>query len=218
MKQFRKIFYISAAVAAALLFPLYAEETSEPKSPWLFSITTDTAYYPKSDFITGGDHFSRITGAYDALEARATLHAKYTIPVPFGNNAFVKGNTLVIDNALELSPVSFSPMLSVSFTPVAFLVFSAGAKAGAGWNALGIQGMALLNNKTTEYESFDPFTSLFLDGWASAAFQFDAAALWPGDWHHIVMLANYKTEYSCLTGADNGDVWKWLGTGNKANG
>lgn len=54
MKQ--KVFAV--CVLLAVMGTAFAEDT-EPKTPWDFSVTTDFAYYPKSDVIPsaggGGD-------------------------------------------------------------------------------------------------------------------------------------------------------------------
>ena len=225
MKRETKIM-MSVLIALAVA-PLVAQEgaSGDFSSPWNFSITTDIAYYPKANFIAGGNHFAKTTGAYDGLEARITANADYTIKIPFGDNPLVKGNTLVLGYGLELTPISLMPKFNVSFTPIAFLVFSAGVNVGTGWplSFIGIQGMAQLINPTAEkgtdaYKDLTPFNHFYIDAYISGTFQFDVGALWTGDWHHIVFLADYKSEYIALTGMHTGDVWKWQGTGNKTNG
>ena len=54
MKQ--KVFAV--CVLLAVMGTAFAEDT-EPKTPWDFSVTTDFAYYPKSDVIpsAGGGTF-----------------------------------------------------------------------------------------------------------------------------------------------------------------
>ena len=127
--------YMIPALVIASALPAFSQETQqsqEQTSPWSFSVTTDFAYYPLSEYVAGGDHFAPLTGIYSGLEGRVTGHACYTIPVPFSGNPLVKGNTVVFDNALEITPVSVMPQFSVSFTPVAFLKFTAGVKAATG--------------------------------------------------------------------------------------
>ncbi len=46
---------------------------------------------------------------------------------------------------------------------------------------------------------------------------FDLAALWEGDWHHVVMTATYKAGYQKLTGTDS-DVWLWQASDGMATG
>src|SRR5574344_1197057 len=213
--------YMIPALVIASALPAFSQETQqsqEQTSPWSFSVTADFAFYPLSEYAAGGDHFAPITGIYSGLEGRITGHAYYTIPVPFSDNPLVKGNTVVFDNALEITPVSVMPQFSVSFTPAAFLNFTAGAKAATGWELFGIKGMGILDDASETYKSLTPFNNYYLEAYASGTFQFDTAALWAGDWHHIVLLANYKTSCIRLTGVHDGDVWIWQGTGNRANG
>ena len=68
------------------------------------------------------------------------------------------------------------------------------------------------------YKNLTPFNHYFLSAYLGATFQFDVAALWPGDWHHIVFLVDWKNEYTALTGVEKGEIWKWQNSGNRANG
>ncbi len=184
-----------------------------------FKVTTDFAYYPLSSPVASQEtHFAPLTGPYKGLEARVTGKYTYSIPVPFGDNPLVKGNTLDLSAALEVSPVSVMPKVSVAFTPVAFLVFSAGADAGTGWELIGIKGMGLYDNGPAKYYSIPAFSSWYINAWCQGLFQFDLAAVMPGDWNHVVMLAAYELKYTTLTGAAAGEPWIWQGTGEKVNG
>ena len=62
-----------------------------------------------------------------------------------------------------------------------------------------------------------PFAHWYLYGWGSACFMFDLAALWEGDWHHVVATATYKAGYQKLTGTDS-DVWQWQASDGMASG
>ena len=46
---------------------------------------------------------------------------------------------------------------------------------------------------------------------------FDLAALWEGDWHHVVATATFKTGYQNITGTDK-DVWLWQASHALASG
>ena len=194
---------------------------AEIQFPHSLNLVTDMAYYPYSDWKVGepDTHFAPITGAYSALEARATLNYTYTIKCPFADNPFVRGNTLKFTGSLEVSPVTLMPMFQVQFTPIAFLVFSAGTKVGTGWTVPGLaQGLAQYNDITDEYDDMTPFKDWYLSAWFEGLFQFDVGALWPGDWHHIVTQASYRITYNRNTGVDNGDVWLWQTVKEYANG
>ncbi|MBP3709039.1 MAG: hypothetical protein J6I73_01310 [Treponema sp.] len=227
MKQTTR--FIMAMLIALAAAPLAAQEGVSgdfaEESPWDFSLTTDFVYYPKTDFVAGQTHFAPTTGAFDSIEARITAFIDYTVKIPFSDHPLVKGNTLVFEYALELTPISIMPKFKLSFTPIAFLVFSAGVNTGTGWPfpAISVQGMAKLVDTSASsgwdaYENLTPFKQFYIDTYVSGTFQFDVGALWPGDWHHIVMLATYKTGYIALTGMHDREVWKWQGGGNKTNG
>ncbi|MBE6349291.1 MAG: hypothetical protein E7062_00860 [Spirochaetaceae bacterium] len=186
-----------------------------------FSLLTEGAYYPKSNQIPGKTHFAPLTGPFSGLEVRATGIYNYIIPVPFSDNPLVKGNTLKLAPALEVSPVSIMPKFDISFTPIAFLVFSAGSKIGTGWDfsLMNVQGLATYNETTKEYDSLDPFKSYFYHCYFEGLFQFDLAAVVPGDWNHVVMQANYKVIYEGLiNGGKNKNFWLWQGTKDKVSG
>ncbi len=200
---------------------VYAQETE--KSPWDFSIVADFAYYPQSlpvKATESGSQYAPFTGAYSAVEARVTGFADYTIPVPFSDNPLVSGNRVKISGIFELSPVSIDPAIQVQFSPIAFLDFTAGASIAAAWpfTPLGVQGIAIWNDAEKKYEDM-VFNTGRIEAWFQGLFQFDLAAIVPGDWTHIVTMDTFKIYYEGLTsGADNGTPWLYQGSGGKANG
>lgn len=181
------------------------------------SITVDAAYYPKSDFIAGGDHFAPLTGAYSGVEGRVTGSLSYKIPTPLGNHWLLSDANINVKINLELSPVSIAPESKISFTPLPFLVFETGAKLGTGWNLGGIQGMALYNGSDA-YNNLKPFNNWFTKFYVQGTFQFDTGALIDGDWSHVQIMYTYQAYYSALSGIKNTQIWKWQSSGNKANG
>lgn len=185
-----------------------------------FSIATDFAYYTKSDKISGLVHFAPVTGAFSGLEFRIVPSFSYTIFTPFSSNTLVSGNNVKIKTALELSPVSLCPSVSVSFTPIAFLVVTTGVKIGSGWTftPMNIDGMGSYDSLTHSYDALSPFSSLYHSIWFEGLFQFDLAALIPGEWNHVVFAASYKPFYEGITkGGENGNPWLWQGAGENAN-
>ncbi|MCQ2592103.1 MAG: hypothetical protein MJ188_04905 [Treponema sp.] len=192
---------------------------------WTYSLTTDFAYYPQSDFVASSaapgsksSHFAPLTGAYSGIELRTTGFADYTIPTPLGEHWLVSDASIVLEPALELTPVSLRPMFSASFTPLPFLIFSAGSSFGLGWNVLGFEGLCYLDTPTSNYKPLKTFNNFYYDFWAQATFQFDTGAIIPGDWSHVVMLASYQICYSALTNVANGQIYEWQASVNKANG
>ncbi|MBQ2530373.1 MAG: hypothetical protein II547_08980 [Treponema sp.] len=201
------------AVAAIALSGAFADDSAG----WDFSATVDFAYYPKSDYIAGETHFAPLTGPWSGIEGRITGKANYTIPTPLGENWLLNSANLVLQGNLEISPISIMPGVEVKFTPLPFLVFSAGAKAGTGWNLGTIQGMAEFNG-TDDFINITPFTAWFLKWFAQATFQFDTGAIWKGDWTHFQIMYSYQVYYEFLSTKDKGDVWLWQASNNKVNG
>ena len=125
-----------------------------------------------------------------------------------------------IKTALEVSPVSLSPSFSLSFTPIAFLVFTTGAKIGSSWTfaPMNVNGMAAYNPLSHSYEALSPFSSLYYNIWFEGLFQFDLAAVMPGDWNHVVFVASYKPYYEGISkGGENENPWLWQGSGENVN-
>lgn len=211
---------IALAFFALGLSLLFAEEekSNDTKSPHAFSIISDFAYYPKSDAVAaGGERFAPMTSPYKSLEAGVTGHYDYTLPIP-GKSALTQGNNVKLGAEFQISPATLKPRLFMSFSPAAFLVFDGGITFGTGWNFMGAQGLASYNPATGEYDDVSPFKNCFYEFDLGAAFQFDAAALWPGDWHHIVFMSTYRFRYSGMTGQADGHPWCWAADYNRVNG
>lgn len=206
--------------AFSLVFTsLAAQEGKE--SPWTFSVSTDFAFYPKSDYIKGGTHFAPITGPYSGVEGRVTGSASYKINTPLGDHWLLNSANLVLKGNLELTPISVRPGLTATFTPLPFIVFSAGANAGTGWAIAGLRGMSIADSSLVsdgKYTNITPFTAYYLKWFAEGTFQFDTGALFPGDWTHFQIMYTYQIYSEYLTGTKSGDIWMWQASGNKVNG
>ena len=75
-----KIKSLLLGLAALSLFSFNL--SAQDSDPLTFSISTDFAYYPKSDYIKGDTHFAPLTGAYSGLEGRVTGDMNYKINTP----------------------------------------------------------------------------------------------------------------------------------------
>lgn len=227
--SFRKIVLSLSAVVfvSSAAFSQEAEEAKSQKKNtfiWKFYEQTAGAYYFKSDYVSGGDHFAPITGLFNSFELKTTFNAECSIPAPLGKHFLLKDSNVRIKTAFELCPVTVRPLVSVSFTPLPFLVFSTGASIGTGWSAFGFKGLCKLDEngkiskKSIEYENLTPFGNYYYDFWFSGLFQFDTGAIFPGDWTHAVMQASYTVSYVGVTGVDDGKIWLWQLVGNNCNG
>lgn len=227
--SFRKIVLSLSAVVfvSSAAFSQEAEEAKSQKKNtfiWKFYEQTAGAYYFKSDYVSGGDHFAPITGLFNSFELKTTFNAECKIPAPLGKHFLLKDSNVRIKTAFELCPVTVRPLVSVSFTPLPFLVFSTGASIGTGWSAFGFKGLCKLDEngkiskKSIEYENLTPFGNYYYDFWFSGLFQFDTGAIFPGDWTHAVMQASYTVSYVGVIGVDDGKIWLWQLVGNNCNG
>lgn len=227
--SFRKIVLSLSAVVfvSSAAFSQEAEEAKSQKKNtfiWKFYEQTAGAYYFKSDYVSGGDHFAPITGLFNSFELKTTFNAECSIPAPLGKHFLLKDSNVRIKTAFELCPVTVRPLVSVSFTPLPFLVFSTGASIGTGWSAFRFKGLCKLDEngkiskKSIEYENLTPFGNYYYDFWFSGLFQFDTGAIFPGDWTHAVMQASYTVSYVGVTGVDDGKIWLWQLVGNNCNG
>lgn len=213
--KLKKIFIAFMAISL-VLFAVNAENFNH----WEFSATTDFTYWPESKTIINNSstHFAPITGFFSGVEGRVTGNANYVISTPLGKNWLLNSANLALGTSIELTPVSIKPGVSVTFTPLPFLVFSAGAQSGTGWTIAGLKGMATYDDSNDEYNSLSMFKKCFLKWWAQGTFQFDTGAIFPGDWTHVVMQYSYQVYYEGLSGINNQDIWMWQTSGNKVNG
>lgn len=185
------------------------------------SLTTDAAYHPLSTPVPAdsGNHFAPVTGPYDGVEGRVTYGTALTIPVPFGEGPLVKGNTLVLRDTIELTPITIASGSAIEFTPIAFLVFTVGTDFGTGWNiGDGLIGTGVYNPSTHKYDTLGSFKALWWDFWAEGLFQFDLAAIIPGEWNHIVTQDSFKVTYAKMKGQPDGAPWMWQASKGKVNG
>ena len=211
----KRTIFLAAFVALLSSFAIAQEQ---PKSPHAFSVLTDFAYYPYCGPVAGnGERFAPITGPSDGVLFGVTGVYNYTIPLP-GSNPLTKDNCLKFGGEFQISPATLMPSVTASYSPIAFLVFNTKLTAGTGWEVLGSQGLASYNAAAGKYENLTPFKHWFYEFSLGATFQFDAAAVWPGDWHHIVFMASYEFRVNGLSGMANGDPWCWAADYHRVNG
>jgi len=131
-------------------------------------------------------------------------------PFPTGDGPLLEGNSLKLTLTGELSPVSVTASAEAVLTPIAIAEIAAGASAGTGWS-IGIGNGLGRNLPGADHDAIlaEPFSGLVLSAWLAATLQFDFAALWPGDWHHVIVAAGPKLEYWDFTGAGKDEAWQW---------
>lgn len=205
----------------AIMFLIFAglfSLTAEIPENLSFSLTTDFAYYPKSDFISGNTHFAPITGPFDGVEARTVAEVDYMLQTPLGSHWLLADANFVFAGKVELTPVSIRPIIDCTFTPLPFLVFNAGVSVGSGWTLLGLQGMASYDYYKREYDDMSFGSSWYYKYWVNGTFQFDTGAIWAGDWTHFQILYTYELYYKAISNMKNQQLWMWQVAENQVNG
>lgn len=207
---------LSLILLSVTLSTTFAQD-KEAAPHWDYSLTTDIVVYPLPDFIPGESHYSKIVG-YDLSAFRITGAADYVIPTPLGEHWLLSDAFVQIEPAVEFTAVSLKGIFSTTFQPVPFLEFQAGASIGTGWNFGSVNAFQSYNENTNKYENLTPFKNYYYELWGKGTFMFDTGALIPGDWTHVVMLAEYKLMYSGMTGLQKNQPFNWLTAPGQMNG
>jgi hypothetical protein len=142
-----------------------------------------------------------------------------TFPFLRGDGPLTEGNNIKAVLSAEVSPVSINGIAEALWTPAAFFQVAAGAKAGTGWNinlfGNGIYGIGInapgaekdakgRSKSEVRGESFD---GLLWSAWGGGALQFDLAALFPGDWNHLLFRTYHEARYAAYTRAAGRQSW-----------
>jgi hypothetical protein len=152
-----------------------------------------------------GTEGREVGSTWGSAEAKAALNYQLVSPAFVGEGALTKDNNLALDFTCELSPVSLNANFSATLTPIAFLKLAAGAGVGTGWD-IGFVGLGL--NKAGTIAS-QPFGGAIYRAWVGGTFQFDLAAVLPGAWNHVVVLASPKVVYQAYSAAKDDEAWVW---------
>jgi len=227
----------ASLIARLALFTCLATLAAIPAFALEKSMNVLFAYYPpnwggfeSSDFappkyklLEGQDapDATRSLGStWGGAEAKAAFSIVDRVPFMVGEGGMTKGNNIRGKFSLEVSPVSVNGVGQLSLTPIAFLVFDAGAGIGTGWTAGTFRGLGINPAGNAESDiDLTPFGGAVWRVWGAGTFQFDLAAIAPGEWNHVVLLATAKAEYEANTGAGAHDAWLWeADSGENFNG
>lgn len=222
---------VPAAVRAASLASVFALAAvpafaADPAAP-VMALNVQAAYYvpnlggygadgfapPEYRVVEGNDApgaLRSLGSTWGAAEAKAALSVSSRVPFMVGEGPLFSGNSIRAKFSCELSPVSVNGVAQASFVPIAFLSFDAGAGIGTGWTAGPFRGLGInpAGNAASDVD-LKPFGGAVWRAWGSGTFQFDVAALAPGDWNHLVVLATAKAEHEAFTGAGADEAWLW---------
>ena len=144
---------------------------------------------------------------------------RHAIKIPFlaGSGPLTAGNNLALSVTGALTPVSARLELGATLTPIAFLNLYAGGMIGTGWNVVLFDGLGrILASGIADPDSLE---GAVINSWIGGTFQFDLAALLPGDWNHVVTLLSPRLQYAWFSDARKGDAWMWeADSGENFNG
>jgi len=151
-------------------------------------------------------------------EAKIGLTHAFIFPLFQGEGPLTEENNLEIALTAEVSPLSIGAITEITLTPIAFLQFHGGAMLASGWNiddlgyGLGIrQPIGTFSGDTANPREAEVTGSalggLVVNAFAAGTFQFDLAALFPGDWNHLVFQSRQEFRYSHFTEAASNDFW-----------
>ncbi len=117
-------------------------------------------------------------------------------------------NNITIMSRTGISPISATQALRVTATPVALLKVYAEASIGTGWNLQVIDGLGEVDPDTGEIDDRS-FPGVVTRGALGGTFQFDLAAVFPGEWNHVVIALTPQFTYSALSSVDGGTAWSF---------
>jgi hypothetical protein len=147
--------------------------------------------------------------AATTLEMKAKLIESARVPFLVGDGPLFSGNNLTFTGIVGVSPVSVTGHVQAHWTPIAVLEFYGEAGLGTGWNLPIATGLALTNRGSDGLSSFEKqdFGGIVWNAKAGGTFQFDFAAVFPGDWNHVVVQSSHEMKYRAYTGAAAGQAW-----------
>jgi hypothetical protein len=146
-------------------------------------------------------------------EAKLGITQNFIFPLLRGEGPLTEGNNLSLGLTAEVSPVSVNGIAEAVVTPIAFLQAVAGARVGSGWNinlfggdvyGIGVNRRDASGKPETVGS---PFDGLLWSAWGGGVFQFDLAALFPGEWNHVVFRTYHAGRYSGYTAASSSESW-----------
>jgi hypothetical protein len=151
-------------------------------------------------------------------EAKFSASLHYLFPMlrdsgPLAGSPLTEGNNLTATLRGEISPVSLNGAVEAVFTPIAFFQLAGGLKLGSGWNiTLGdsdIYGLGLnlpIDDRISRIKGY-PLDGLVGKAHLGGVFQSDLAAIFPGEWHHLVFRTYHEMNYRGYTKATHGESW-----------
>jgi hypothetical protein len=134
-----------------------------------------------------------------------------TSPMTADNNVTLKINA-------ELTPITIGILADTIWTPIAFLKLYLGSQVSTGWNydmfGVRMNGMGLYcrmeSENPQERADGSGFDGVVWDVHFGSTLQFDLAAIFPGDWNHVVMKFENILNYKDYTKARGDEQWFFM--------
>jgi hypothetical protein len=167
---------------------------------------------------------TRFTLSVSSLpEAKMGIAQTWTLPFLQGESFLTQDNNLSATLGAEISPISLNGTAEIIWTPVAFFQAVTGGRVGTGWNislfGSDIIGIGINKRKLDGSVEVDAMPGLLWSVKAGGALQFDLAAIFPGDWNHVVFRTYHEINYAGYSAASVSDPWYFEGEdGEKQNG
>jgi len=146
-------------------------------------------------------------------EIKLGFTERFSFPFLQGEGPLTKDNNIGLALTAEISPISLNGIIEAVWTPIAFFQFSAGGRIGSGWNIelfdSEIYGIGLNRSNTEGKAETDgsAFDGLLWKLQTGAALQADLAAVFPGDWNHVVFRSYHEINYKGYTRAKKNESW-----------
>lgn len=146
-------------------------------------------------------------------EAKLGFIQRFHIPFLQGGGPLTKDNNINLVLTAEATPISVNLIGEAIWTPIAFIELIAGGRIGSGWTInlfdSDIYGIGLNNPGIDGKAEFNgtAFDGLLWKCYLGGAFQFDLAAIFPGDWNHVLFRTYHEINYNGYTRARSGQSW-----------
>lgn len=147
--------------------------------------------------------------SWGGAEFKAIYEYQWIVPAfRWGGDALFADTNVTIRSRTGMSPISASQAVGVTATPIAFLNAYAGASIATGWNLHVLNGLGKVDRATGEVDD-GSFSGVVTRAVLGGTFQFDVAAVIPGQWNHVVIVVSPQFTYSELSSADSTTAWSF---------
>ena len=158
-------------------------------------------------------------------EAKVGYTHRFVFPFLQGGNPLTAANNITVVLTAEATPISVNGLYRAVWTPLAFIELLAGGRIGSGWpiTLFGRELYGIGLNLSDEYDNIvysgSAFDALLWQKRFGGAFQFNLAAIFPGDWNSVLFRTYHEINYHGNTRARRGQSWYFEGgDGENMNG